>query len=273
MTTILYGSGDSITFGFGLTAHANWAGSTAYTAIASDGTGSFVANGGHYYACIQSGTSAGSGGPSGTGLAITDGGAKWAHLGTNSACSTPNWLVVTCGILFAQGKTLGLDNEAFSGSSALDWVGSSGTAGSWWFLLQGKIDSSAARRVAVISLGTNDFAKISGGTAGYTNYSGAQVLANVGAIARQAEAMQCQVVLTDCMLTPNFTDSVNGNGLTAYNDFQAQIAAMCSVRGYKLIGFQAINGSVAKQDQTHPTAAGARTLAALAAPSIAGLVL
>jgi len=273
MTTIVYGVGDSITFGFGLTAHAAWAGSTTYTAIASDGTGSFVANGGHYYACVRSGTSANSGGPSGTGLAIADGGATWAHLGTSSSVSTPNWLVVSLGILLAQGKSLGLDNEAFSGSSALDWVGSSGTAGSWWFLAQKGIDSSAAKRIVVISLGTNDFSKISGGTAGYTNYNGAQVLANVGAIARQAEAMQCQVVLTDCMLTSNFTDSVNGNGLTAYNDFQAQIGALCSAHGYTKIGFQAINGSVAKQDGTHPTAAGARTLAALGAPLIGPLVL
>lgn len=51
-----------------------WAASRAYT------VGQQVHNGGNLYRCTAAGTSAGSGGPSGTGGSITDGGVTWAFV-------------------------------------------------------------------------------------------------------------------------------------------------------------------------------------------------
>lgn len=76
-----------------------WAPSTAYvgslfsygatnppTAIMGASTGcSVVSHSSLLYACTSGGTSAGSGGPTGTGTGITDGGATWAYLGPASA--------------------------------------------------------------------------------------------------------------------------------------------------------------------------------------------
>lgn len=53
-----------------------WAASTAYT------VGQEVSNGGNIYACTTAGTSAASGGPTGTGTGITDGTAVWSYVGT-----------------------------------------------------------------------------------------------------------------------------------------------------------------------------------------------
>lgn len=53
-----------------------WAASTAYV------VGQQVNNGGNVYRCTTAGTSAGSGGPSGTGTGITDGSAVWSFVGT-----------------------------------------------------------------------------------------------------------------------------------------------------------------------------------------------
>lgn len=50
-----------------------WVASTAYA------VGALVSNGGNLYLCTTAGTSASSGGPSGTGGAITDGTAVWAY--------------------------------------------------------------------------------------------------------------------------------------------------------------------------------------------------
>lgn len=50
-----------------------WTGSHAYTA------GTYVLNGGNVYLCAVSGTSAGSGGPTGTGTTITDGSVTWDY--------------------------------------------------------------------------------------------------------------------------------------------------------------------------------------------------
>lgn len=58
---------------------ATWAPTTAYVATA--GSASVVTNGGRVYVCVVGGTSAGSGGPTGTGTAIVDGGATWRFLG------------------------------------------------------------------------------------------------------------------------------------------------------------------------------------------------
>ncbi|MBX7496743.1 hypothetical protein K3172_12830 [Qipengyuania sp. 6B39] len=51
-----------------------WAASTAYTA------GQYVNNGGNLYVCASGGTSAGSGGPTGTGTGITDGTVSWDYV-------------------------------------------------------------------------------------------------------------------------------------------------------------------------------------------------
>lgn len=57
-----------------------WTPTTGY--VATPGSRSVVTNdGGRCYICIQGGTSAGSGGPTGTGTDITDGGAHWYYLG------------------------------------------------------------------------------------------------------------------------------------------------------------------------------------------------
>jgi uncharacterized phage protein gp47/JayE len=55
-----------------------WVGTTAYS------FGDRVTNGGKVYQCVAGGTSAGSGGPSGTGTTIGDGGVTWKHLGTGT---------------------------------------------------------------------------------------------------------------------------------------------------------------------------------------------
>ncbi|MFC0384320.1 hypothetical protein [Muricoccus vinaceus] len=52
-----------------------WGASTAYS------IGDRVANGGNQYRATAAGTSAASGGPSGTGASITDGGVTWAYEG------------------------------------------------------------------------------------------------------------------------------------------------------------------------------------------------
>lgn len=56
-----------------------WAATTGY--VATVGSRSVVTNGGRTYICITSGTSAGSGGPTGTGTDITDGTVHWRFLG------------------------------------------------------------------------------------------------------------------------------------------------------------------------------------------------
>lgn len=61
---------------------ANWAGSTAY------GIRSVRKNGSDYYRCIIGGTSASSGGPTGTGTAIVDGTVTWEYVGSTLAVFT-----------------------------------------------------------------------------------------------------------------------------------------------------------------------------------------
>lgn len=56
-----------------------WVGSTAYV------IGDQVTNSGNIYVCTVAGTSAGAGGPSGTGQAIVDGTVTWAFVGTGTA--------------------------------------------------------------------------------------------------------------------------------------------------------------------------------------------
>jgi hypothetical protein len=63
-----------------------WASTTAYSATA--GARSVVSNDGRKYICTIAGTSAGSGGPVGTGTDIVDGTAHWCFLGNPVAIST-----------------------------------------------------------------------------------------------------------------------------------------------------------------------------------------
>ncbi|MFO1042224.1 MAG: hypothetical protein U0941_10585 [Planctomycetaceae bacterium] len=72
-TALTHDSGCSwISESFNIAAAA-WVASTYYFA------GDYVTNGGNLYTCTSSGTSASSGGPSGTGTGITDGGAEWDY--------------------------------------------------------------------------------------------------------------------------------------------------------------------------------------------------
>jgi hypothetical protein len=68
---------------------AAWAATTGYTA-----TTDYVTNGGNLYQCSQSGTSAGSGGPTGTGTNITDGSCKWDYV--SPAPVEGDWFEITC---------------------------------------------------------------------------------------------------------------------------------------------------------------------------------
>lgn len=62
---------------------ATWQASTAYV------VGDRVVNGANQYRCTTAGTSASSGGPTGTGTGITDGGAVWAFEGAAEITVTP----------------------------------------------------------------------------------------------------------------------------------------------------------------------------------------
>jgi len=62
-----------------ITTFTAWAGSTAYT------VGKARTNGGNIYVCTVAGTSAASGGPTGTGTSITDGSVTWKYHGPSTA--------------------------------------------------------------------------------------------------------------------------------------------------------------------------------------------
>lgn len=77
----------TIEFGSGVPA---WADSTAYA------VGDVVVNGSSAYECITAGTSAGSGGPTGTGADITDGGAHWRFLNAKPFSATGDYPSTIC---------------------------------------------------------------------------------------------------------------------------------------------------------------------------------
>lgn len=64
---------------------AAWAGTTAYKVGSVSTAGNFVTNGGNTYVCVQSGTSASAGGPTGTGAGIADGTCVWNYVNSNTA--------------------------------------------------------------------------------------------------------------------------------------------------------------------------------------------
>ncbi len=67
---------------------AAWAASTAYVIDATSSGINTVVNGGNIYQCITAGTSAASGGPTGTGTNITDGTAHWTFVTTSPSQDT-----------------------------------------------------------------------------------------------------------------------------------------------------------------------------------------
>lgn len=110
--------GDSITAGLDLSAMASWAGSTVYV------NGDLRKNGGKNYVCVTGGTSAGSGGPSGTGLTIADNTCTWAFIGTNNEfANVPNWPLVAMAQCLAAGKRGTMDNQGEAGSQTTWWLG------------------------------------------------------------------------------------------------------------------------------------------------------
>ncbi len=78
-------SGSTVTFSVNLGTLPTWAGSTAYTAgpVGAADIDVVSNDGGKLYMCKTPGTSAGSGGPTGTGADITDGSAHWTYVGTS----------------------------------------------------------------------------------------------------------------------------------------------------------------------------------------------
>jgi len=75
---------------------ASWASSTGVLA------GTQVVNGGQLYQCTKAGTTAGSGGPTGTGSGIVDGTANWAWIAAQAAGASA---VLVPGALFASPST------------------------------------------------------------------------------------------------------------------------------------------------------------------------
>lgn len=80
-----------LTVGLTSTAAPAWTASTAYT------VGSYKTNGANQYKCVTAGTSASSGGPTGTGSAITDGSAVWDYYSPASADVQLDSLEITAG--------------------------------------------------------------------------------------------------------------------------------------------------------------------------------
>lgn len=278
MSTLAIGTcGDSIMIANpGPSAHPAWSGSTGYTAVvpgaasAAAALTSFATNGGNAYACIQSGTSASSGGPTTTSLSIADGTAKWAYLGpvTAAGFTVPGWVTWLVAMALAAAHAVTGVNDGLSGSTSIAWVGTTTTTGRWWLVSQPNIDWRFAKVLAFLSIGTNDFAAISGATESLT---GQQVADNAIEIAlqilqaAQANGGNADVVLTSCMQTANFT----GAGLTAFTAFNAAIAAFCTARGLTLLDHANVAG-VTKLDGTHPDAAGHAALANADWPLVSG---
>lgn len=98
-----------------------WVASTAYVA---GSTPDIRRNGVNVYRCIVAGTSASSGGPTGTGLAIVDGTVTWQYV----SVSSPN--IVTHGMMDSSGGTNGTSGD-YVGTVPASWTltrsGGSGT--------------------------------------------------------------------------------------------------------------------------------------------------
>lgn len=104
-----------------------WTLSTAYV------VGNVVTNDtGKLYICTVAGTSAGSGGPTGTGLAITDGGVTWNYVGAGSTGVTSNDAIMEGLRLAYNALSITTFTAALSGSSGSKLlVLTSAAAGNW----------------------------------------------------------------------------------------------------------------------------------------------
>jgi uncharacterized phage protein gp47/JayE len=96
-----------------LTAPAAWAASTAYAkkALVLNDTGKI-------YYCTQAGTSAGSGGPTGTGTNITDNTAKWSYVATAAAAAIAEMTAEATGPTVVSANSLTVIETPVSG-----WTG------------------------------------------------------------------------------------------------------------------------------------------------------
>mgnify|MGYP003111608154 CR=1 FL=1 len=99
-----------------------WVASTAYV------VGDLVENGGNIYTCDTAGTSAGSGGPSGTGANITDGSTRWDYVQTQSAATTSikNYLTPSSATATEDIQALTINDTTFL-NNRTKTVGTTGT--------------------------------------------------------------------------------------------------------------------------------------------------
>lgn len=101
-----------------------WAGTTAYA------VGNLRSNGGNIYLATAAGTSAGSGGPTGTGTAITDGTVTWRYIAAGTAAVS---VAVTADLAGAEGNSdLGIAlafESPIAGANAVATVSAGGVAG------------------------------------------------------------------------------------------------------------------------------------------------
>lgn len=101
---------------------AAWIASHAYT------HGVRVINGGNLYGCTVAGTSAASGGPSGTGGVITDGGATWAYLSSPANAIVSISTLVLNGVISSVTTNTGLSivvpngAQNFSSTGPMSWA-------------------------------------------------------------------------------------------------------------------------------------------------------
>lgn len=104
-TGIVFQTKEAVT----LAAATAWATTTAYT------VGDVVTNNGNVYYCSTAGTSAGSGGPSGTGTAESDNTAAWDYLGDGTAYVTVSAEAVETGPQVAAARDITTIDTAVSG--------------------------------------------------------------------------------------------------------------------------------------------------------------
>jgi len=97
----------------------SWAATTGYSAFAALAVGALVTNDtAKIYACIAAGTSAGSGGPTGTGLTIVDGSCTWRYVGTGTAAGGALCVAVETGPTTSASGTLTTISSPVSGFSS-----------------------------------------------------------------------------------------------------------------------------------------------------------
>lgn len=100
---------------FDTLADAVLATATSWVAATTYAQGVVVTNGGNCYSCDVGGTSAGSGGPSGTGTAITDNTVTWRYVGLGTAYATVPAQSEEYGSIVAEANTLSVIETPVSG--------------------------------------------------------------------------------------------------------------------------------------------------------------